>query len=56
MLSQIKNVSSRFIKAIFISGISEAFINKLISKHNFNTIKEPKTNKNNMIYPEILFY
>ena len=56
MLSQIKNVSTRFIKAIFISGISEAFITKLISKYNFNTIKVPKSNKNNMIYPEILFY
>ena len=56
MLSQIKNVSSRFITSIFISGINEAFITKLISNHNMNINKEPKENKNNMIYPEILFY
>ena len=56
MLSQIKNVSSRFITSIFISGINEAFITKLISNHNMNINKDPKENKNNMIYPEILFY
>ena len=56
MLSQIKNVSSRFIKSIFISGISEAFITKLISSHNLISFKDQKANKNNMIYPEILFY
>ena len=56
MLSQIKNVSSRFIKSIFISGISEAFITKLIYRHNLISFKDPKANKNNMIYPEILFY
>ena len=56
MLSQIKNVSSRFITSIFISGINEAFITKLISNQNFNINKAQKSNKNNMIYPEILFY
>ena len=56
MLSQIKNVSSRFITSIFISGINEAFITKLISNHNMNINKDPKENKNDMIYPEILFY
>ena len=56
MLPQIKNVSSRFITSIFISGINEAFITKLISNHNMNINKDPKENKNNMIYPEILFY
>ena len=56
MLSQIKNVSSRFITSIFISGINEAFITKLISNQNININKAQKANKNNMIYPEILFY
>ena len=56
MLSQIKNVSSRFITSIFISGINEAFINKLISEYNNNLTRETKTNKKNKIYPEILFY
>ena len=56
MISQIKNVSSRFITSIFISGINEAFITKLISNNNMNGNKDPKINKNNMIYPEILFY
>ena len=56
MLSQIKNVSSKLITSIFISGINEAFITKLISKRNINSIKDKNGNKNNMIYPEILFY
>ena len=58
MLSQIKNVSSKFITSIFISGINEAFITKLISNRNISTIGDLKVNKNknSMIYPEILFY
>ena len=56
MLSQIKNVSSRFINSIFISGINEAFITKLISTQKINSNKDKNENKNNMIYPEILFY
>ena len=40
MLSEINKISSRFITSIFISGINEAFINKLISIHNMNYWKE----------------
>ena len=58
MLSEINKISSRFITSIFISGINEAFINKLISIHNMNSFKKSKSNNNNnkTIYPEILFY
>ena len=56
MLSQINKISSRFITSIFISGINEAFINKFISMRNISTLKNPKSHKDNMIYPEILFY
>ena len=41
---------SKFINSIFISGISEEYISKLISGPNINNNKE-----NNLIYPEILF-
>ena len=56
MLSQFKNVSSRLITSIFISGISEAFITKLIANNYPNILKENKVNKDKVIYPEILFY
>ena len=56
MLSEINKISSRFITSIFISGINEAFINKLISMHNMNSFKKSKSNNNKTIYPEILFY
>ena len=49
MLSQIGNASSQFIYSIFISGISEEYISKLISNPVANN------NKENLIYPEILF-
>ena len=49
MLSQYGNVSGKFIYSIFISGVSEEFITKLISGPNINN------NKENLIYPEILF-
>ena len=49
MLSQLSNTSSKFVYSIFISGISEEFITKLISgPNNYN-------NKEDLIYPEILF-
>ena len=49
MLSQIGNASSQFIYSVFISGISEEYISKLISNPVANN------NKENLIYPEILF-
>ena len=48
MLSQLSNTSSKFVYSIFISGVSEEFITKLISGPNNN-------NKEDLIYPEILF-
>ena len=50
MLSQLGNASCRFVYSIFISGVSEEFITKLISGPNINN-----NNKENLIYPEILF-
>ena len=51
MFSQLGDVSSHFVKSIFISGVSEEFITKLISGPTItNNNKE-----NNLIYPEILF-
>ena len=49
MFSELGNISSQFINSIFISGISEEYISNLISGPNINN------NKENMIYPEILF-
>ena len=48
MISELLNSSSRFINSIFISGISEENISKLISSPNIN-------NKEELIFPEILF-
>ena len=50
MFSQLGNVTSSFVKSIFISGVSEEFITKLISGPNI-----ANNNKENLIYPEILF-
>ena len=49
MFSELGNISSQFINSIFISGVSEEYISKLISGPNINN------NKDNLIYPEILF-
>ena len=49
MLCQFRG-PSKFINSIFISGISETYISKLISGPIINSNKE-----NNLIYPEILF-
>ena len=50
MLSQLGNSSSQFVYSIFISGVSEEFITKLIQGPNINN-----NNKEDLIYPEILF-
>ena len=49
MLSQLGNASSHFVYSVFISGISEEFITKLISGPNITN------NNKELIYPEILF-
>ena len=51
MLTQLRNTTSNFVYSIFISGISEEFITKLIS----GPIITNNNNKENLIYPEILF-
>ena len=48
MVPQFGKITSRFVNSIFISGVSEEFITKLISGPANN-------NKENVIYPEILF-
>ena len=50
MLSQLGNSSSQFVYSIFISGVSEEFITKLIQGPNITN-----NNKEGLIYPEILF-
>ena len=50
MINQLGNASTHFIYSIFISGISEEFITKLISGP-----KITNNNKEDKIYPEILF-
>ena len=50
MLSQLGSSSFQFVYSIFISGVGEEFITKLIQRPNITN-----NNKEGLIYPEILF-